>query len=193
VIEFTAFEGVAMEIPPQISFRGMDPSPAIEARIREHIDRLGRFHDHITSCNVVVDAPHVHSHKGKIYHVRIDITVPGTEIVVNREPELNHAHEDVYVAIRDGFRAATRQLEDVARKMSGHRTKAHAEAAHGVIARLMSEEGYGFITAPDGGEVFFSREAVSPQNGPSLAVGTEVHFTVREGEKGPYASAVTPV
>jgi len=182
-----------MEVAPQITFRGMETSPAVEARIREHIDRLARFHDRIISCNVVVEAPHVRGHKGQIYHVRVDLNVPGREIVVNREPELDHAHEDVYVAIRDSFAAATRQLEDAARKMSGHATKTHPEKAHGVVARLMTAEGYGFIAAPDGGEVFFSREAVAEETWPTLAVGTQVHFTLHDGEQGPYASAVTPL
>ena len=76
--------------------------------------------------HVVVEAPHRHSHKGKMYHVRIDLSLPGREIVVGREPEQNHAHEDVYVAIRDAFNAAVRRLEDQTRKMRGD-VKTHAQ------------------------------------------------------------------
>ena len=180
-----------MEIPPQVSFRGMDPSPAVEAAVRERIDRLERFHERLTSCNVVVEAPHRHGHKGKIYHVRIDITVPGRQIVVGREREANHAHEDVYVAIRDSFNAAQRQLEDIVREMSGHRVKPHPERLQGQVARLVPEEGFGFIATDDGREFFFRRESMaSDGQWESLEVGTRVHFTEREGEKGPYASAV---
>lgn len=182
-----------MEVEPQISFKGMDSSPAIEARIRERIGRLSRFHDRIISCNVVIEAPHVHGRKGRIYHVRLDITVPGSEIVVNREPEANAAHEDVYVAIRDSFNAAQRQLADAARKMSGHRVKPHPEKLLGVISRLMPQEGYGFIATASGEEVFFSRDSVPPDRWDTLEVGAEVRFSDHEGEKGRYASAVTPV
>ena len=114
-----------MQIDPQIRFRGMAPSPAVEAIVRERIDRLERFHDRITSCTVVIEAPHQTGRKGKIYHVHVDITVPGREIFAGREREENHAHEDVYVAIRDSFDAAQRQLEDAVRKMSPHRVKRH--------------------------------------------------------------------
>lgn len=180
-----------MEIAPQIRFRGMEPSPSVEAVISERIARLARFHDRITSCSVVIEAPHRHGHKGKIYHVRIDITVPGREIVTARSSEENHAHEDVYVAIRDGFNAAQRQLEDVVRKMSGHRVKPHPETLHGTVARLMPEEGFGFISAPDGREFFFRRESMATDaDWAMLAEGTEVQFAEHEGEKGPYASAV---
>jgi ribosomal subunit interface protein len=108
-----------MSIPLQISFRNMDPSPAVEARIRKKAAKLERFHDRIIGCTVVVEAPHRHQHKGKLYSVRVDISVPGKEVVVDRAKPGDHAHEDVYIAIRDAFSAATRKLEDQARKMRG--------------------------------------------------------------------------
>jgi ribosomal subunit interface protein len=108
-----------MQIPLQISFRNMDPSPAIEDRIRKKAEKLERFHGRIIGCNVVVEAPHRHRHKGKLYNVRVDISVPGKDVIVDRAKPEDHAHEDVYVAIRDAFNAATRRLEDQARKMRG--------------------------------------------------------------------------
>jgi ribosomal subunit interface protein len=114
-----------MQIPLQISFRNMDPSPAVEERIRKKAAKLERFHDRIIGCTVVVEAPHRHHHKGKLYSVRVDISVPGKDVVVDRAKPGDHAHEDVYVAIRDAFNAATRRLEDQARKMRGS-VKTHA-------------------------------------------------------------------
>jgi ribosomal subunit interface protein len=114
-----------MTIPLQISFRNMEPSPAVEARIRKKAEKLERFHDRIIGCTVVVEAPHRHHHKGKLYTVRVDISVPGKDVVVDRAKPENHAHEDVYVAIRDAFNAATRRLEDQMRKMRGD-VKTHA-------------------------------------------------------------------
>jgi ribosomal subunit interface protein len=108
-----------MQIPLQISFRNMDPSPAVEARIRKKAAKLERFHDRIIGCKVVVEAPHRHHHKGKLYSVRVDISVPRKDVVVDRAKPTNHAHEDIYVAIRDAFDAAARRLEDTARKMRG--------------------------------------------------------------------------
>ena len=106
-----------METPLRISFRNMDPSEAVEANVREKAAKLERFFDRITSCRVVVEAPHRHRHKGKLYNVRIDLAVPGKALVVTHSGPKNHAHEDVYVAIRDAFGAAARQLEDHARKV----------------------------------------------------------------------------
>jgi ribosomal subunit interface protein len=108
-----------METPVQITFRDMPGSPALEEKIREHAAKLERYFERITRCRVVVEAPHRHHHKGKIYHVRIDISVPGHELVVNRDPKENHAHEDLYVALSDAFAAAERQVEDFARKIRG--------------------------------------------------------------------------
>ena len=183
-----------MQTEPRISFRGMDPSPAVEAAVRDRIGRLEQFHDRITSCSVAIEAPHRSGRKGKLYQARVDIVVPGFKIVAGRDRGLNHAHEDVYVAIRDSFDAAQRQLEDVARKMSGHRVKPHPDKLHGVVARLFPEEGYGFIAAGDGREFFFRREGLaSDENWRVLAPGAEVRFTEHHGEQGPYASAILPV
>jgi len=108
-----------MRIPLDVTFHNMDRSEAVEANVREKADKLERYFDRIIGCHVVVEAPHRHNHKGKLYHVRIDISVPGKEIVVNHARPRNQAHEDVYVAVRDAFNAAARQLEDHARKVRG--------------------------------------------------------------------------
>jgi ribosome-associated translation inhibitor RaiA len=108
-----------MQLPLQITYRNMDPSPALEARIREKADKLEQIYDQIMGCRVVVEAPPKHKNKGGLFHCHIDITVPGGEIAVSREPDQRHAHEDVYVVLRDAFDAARRQLEDYARRQRG--------------------------------------------------------------------------
>ena len=87
-----------MQIPLQISFRNMDPSPAVEAIVREKAAKLDRFFDRIVSCDVTIEAPHRHHHKGKLYKVRIDIGIPGKDVHVNQEGPKNQAHEDINVA-----------------------------------------------------------------------------------------------
>ena len=103
-----------MQTPLQITIRGVEHSEALETRIRDKAKKLEEFFKHIMSCRVVVEAPHKHHHQGKQYNVRIDIGVPGNEIVVNRDH-----HEDIYVVLRDAFDAAKRQLEDYARITRG--------------------------------------------------------------------------
>ena len=108
-----------MQQPLQITFRNMSPSQAVEAKIKQRAAKLKRFFENILSCKVTIEAPHKHHNKGSIFQVNIDVTVPGKEIVVSREPGLNHAHEDIYVAVRDAFAAARRQLEDYTKSRLG--------------------------------------------------------------------------
>jgi len=108
-----------MQIPLQVTFREMDPSPAVDERVREKAAWLEQFCDDVTACHVVVEERHRHQHQGRLFHVRIDLTVPNKVLIVNRDPPEHQAHEDVYVAIRDAFDAARRQLEDYVRERRG--------------------------------------------------------------------------
>ena len=103
-----------MQLPVQITFRGMETSAAIDAAVRERAGKLEQFHPRIVSCRVVIEQPARHKHQGNQFVVHIDLKVPGGEIAVNREH-----HEDVYVALRDAFDAARRKLEDFAREQRG--------------------------------------------------------------------------
>ena len=120
-----------MQIPLQITIRDIEHSEALETHIRGKVEKLEEFFKSIISCRVVVEMPHKHHHQGKQFNVRIDIGVPGSEIVVNRD----HA-EDIYVALRDAFDAAKRQLEDYARKIRGdiktHEPRRTSEGEAGV-------------------------------------------------------------
>jgi ribosomal subunit interface protein len=177
----------------QITFRNIDASPAVEAKIRERARELEQFFDRIVSCRVVIEAPNRRRH-GDLYHLRVDLKVPGKDIVVKRDPPEHHAHEDIYVAVRDSFDAVRRQLEDHVRHRRGD-VKAHDVPSHGRIASLVAERDYGFINASDGAEVYFHRNAVANGGFEKLQVGDEVRFSFHsgEGEKGPQASAVVPV
>ena len=92
----------------------MPSSDAVETRVREKADKLTRFYDRIVNCRVVIEMPQRHKHQGKLHSVRIDLSVPGAELVANHAQD-----EDVYVALRDAFAAITRQLEEFARKQRG--------------------------------------------------------------------------
>ncbi|MEA5572835.1 HPF/RaiA family ribosome-associated protein [Calothrix sp. UHCC 0171] len=96
----------------QITFHNVHASPVLEAKITESVNKLERFYNRIISCRVAVDTPHRNQNKGNLYHVRIDITVPNGEVIVNRNPSDDASHTDIYVAIRDAFEAARRQLQD---------------------------------------------------------------------------------
>ena len=108
-----------MLLPVQVTFRHMDPSPAVEARARELAARLERFYDPITSCRIVIDTPPAHRNKGGAFSVRIDVTVPGGELFATSDNEPEGPHTDTYVALRDAFDDMRRQLEDYGRKQRG--------------------------------------------------------------------------
>ena len=100
-----------MTIPVQITFRHMESSPAVETRVRELANHLGVFSDRILGCRVVVDSPHRHQHQGKVFNVKVQLTLPGEDVVVDMERPDRDGHEDVYVVLRDAFDAARRQLK----------------------------------------------------------------------------------
>ena len=99
----------------QITFRGLEHWGALEADVRAHATKLAHLYPGLTNCRVMLDAPHHHHHQGRLYHVRIVLHAPGTEIVVSHAQHDGHAREDPHVAIRDAFVAADRQLDDAAR------------------------------------------------------------------------------
>lgn len=103
-----------MKLPLQITTRNVSLSEAAETAIRDKAAKLETFHDNITACRVLVEVPHRHKQQGMSYNVSIDITVPGNEIIVKREP-----NEDLYVAIRDSFDAARRQLQEISARRRG--------------------------------------------------------------------------
>lgn len=181
-----------MQLPLQIAFHNMEHSEALEKIIREKAAKLDEFYDKIMSCRVVVEAPHRHHQHGNLYQVRIDLTVSGEEIVVNREPPLHLAYKDIQVAIRDAFDAARRQLEDYIRLRRGLE-KVHEDLPHAKVTKLIPEEGYGFLETLDGREIYFHRHSVLHGAFEELQVGTEVTFVEEEGKKGPQASTVKPV
>jgi ribosomal subunit interface protein len=108
-----------MQVPLEITFRGVPHSDAVETRIREKAAKLEQFCDHIISCRVAVEAEHHHQHQGNLYKVRIDLSVPHKHLVVSRDHHDRQAYEDVYVALRDAFDAAKRQLEEYVRIQRG--------------------------------------------------------------------------
>lgn len=180
-----------MQIPLQITFRGFPHSDAVEAKIREKAEKLDKFYPHIMSCRVVVEAEHHHHHKGNLYHVSIDMTLPGKELAISREHHDKQMYEDVYVAIRDAFGAAKRQLEDYARIQRGD-AKTHEVPLRGMVIRLLPAEDHGFIRTGDGREIYFHRHSVLNDAFDELTVGSEVRYSEEEGELGPQASTVHP-
>ena len=175
-----------MEVPLQITVRDMEHSDAVERRIRTGVDKLARFHPRITSCRVVVEQATKHQQQGRQFSVHVDVRVPGREEIVSTRQQ----HEDIYVALRDAFGSAARQLEEVVRAQRGD-VKAHDVPGHGVVRRLVRDEGYGFIEASDGRDIYFGRDNVVHPSYEQLEPGTQVQFIEEWADEGLQAKRVT--
>ncbi|MCY1046612.1 HPF/RaiA family ribosome-associated protein [Corallococcus sp. bb12-1] len=104
----------------RITYRGMETSDTLSEHIREQADKLEQFFEGITGCNVVVEEPHRHHAQGHHFHVRVELHVPGRDIIADREPAEPTTHADAYQAVTDAFEAARRQLQHHADRQHAH-------------------------------------------------------------------------
>jgi cold shock CspA family protein/ribosome-associated translation inhibitor RaiA len=177
-----------MESPLQIVFRDVSPyEELLDKEIRRWADNLGKHYSRIVSCRVAVEKSYNRHRQGNLYKATVQVKVPNKMIVVSREHPLHHSHEDIYVAVHHAFQEVARQLEEYARVKKWD-VKDHDELPHGVVARL-HPDGYGFITTPEGREIYFHKNSVL-DGFADLEVGQEVRFEEEEGDKGPQASTV---
>jgi cold shock CspA family protein len=199
-----------MQSPLQITFRNITPSATIEEWVRTEAVKLDSFYNRVMGCRVTIEVPHRHHRKGSPYHIRIDLTVPGEEIVVKREPSLSHRaqqlgetdikkhlevrtpHKNLRAAINDAFRAAGRRLQDHARRQRGD-IKSHSPLQVARVGKILQGEGYGFLTSDDGRGIYFHKNSVLNGAFSHLKVGTRVSFVEELGEKGPQASTVRTI
>jgi hypothetical protein len=133
-----------MTLPLQVTFRNMQHSAEVEDWIRAEAEKLETFYHGIIGCRVELEVPHRHHKKGKPLHIRIDLTLPGKEIVIKREPVVIHRtpvyaepaasshaqtaspHRDLHLVIHDAFKAAGRRVQDFARRQRGQVKKHQA-------------------------------------------------------------------
>jgi len=108
-----------MQLPIDITFRGMTPSASVEGAIRRWTDRIERTYGRVQRCSVVVEQPHLHRTHGNRFRVRVELVAPGGAIEVSHDSAIDSDHENVYVAVADAFRAARRQLQDRVRIARG--------------------------------------------------------------------------
>jgi cold shock CspA family protein/ribosome-associated translation inhibitor RaiA len=198
---------VMTKFPLQVTFRNVEPLPAMELKIRSEAAKLETFYERIMGCRVSIESPHRHHREGSPYHVRIDLTVPGGELVVKHEPSLRtrarrlgetamkkHSeardpHKNLRQAISNAFKAAARRLQDYARRQRGD-IKHRESRPVARVSRLFADEGYGFLTTADAREVYFHKDSVLNRAFGRLKVGSIVSFAEEQGEKGPQASTV---
>ena len=191
--------------PVQVTFRNMQPLEALEETIRARAAWLETFYPDIVGCRVLVETPHRHREHGQHVRVRIELSLPGEDVVVSHEPtlhatlkdvegEAHHKDDDIEavhkyaeVAVREAFDAARRRLQDSARRQRAD-VKTHEAPDHGRVVELGDD--HGFIETTDGRRVYFHRTSVLDEGLARLTVGSEVAFVEESGDKGPQASTV---
>ena len=82
------------------------------------------------------------------------------------------------------------RLQDHARKLTG-RTKHHDEAPLATIQALGAD--HGFLSTPDGRQLYFHANSVLDRPFDELTVGTRVVFVEEDGIEGPQASTIRVV
>ena len=182
-----------MKVPYQLAFRNMRGSDSLRALVDEKVRGLETFTTQLVSCRVLVEKPHRNHRKGNLYHVRIDLRVPGEELMINRTPDLDHRLRDVYVSIHDAFDRARRAIEEYERKRRREvKTLTVPDCAFIVaLYREDDERGqFGFIQSIDGREIYFNKKSLLNEDFDSLRIGMKVRFHEEMGEKVPQASSV---
>lgn len=181
-----------MQLPLEVSFRGLPRSEDIETLIRREADKLHRFCDNLISCRVAVEQPNQRQRSGNPFRIRIEVTLPpGKRLVVTRNPRAPDPHDKLPTLIRRAFDAMERRLKEATEKRRGD-VKSREEPT-ALVALLFPGPGYGFLRTTEGREVFFHRNSVLHNGFDRLAVGTEVRFVETMGEMGPQATTVVIV
>jgi ribosomal subunit interface protein len=180
-----------MILPLQCTFRGMNPSAAIEAHVRKRAEKLDRFFDRITHCHVVIDANHRHHRHGQRYRITIDIQVPRHEIAVARHPSNDPVLDDAYAAIDTAFHEVERRLDELEQRMRGYmKSRGRQRAPTARVTKVFADRGFGFLENEDGQEVYFHKNSVLRESFRLLEPGTLVRYSEEDGENGPQASTV---
>lgn len=175
-----------MQLPLELSFRNVERSAELERMVAEQAQRLHRFAGDIIACRVAIEQLAQRHQTGNPFRVRIDLTVaPKKELVVHKEAF--DRNTGLSAVLLDAFETMARRLDEFA-DLRRYDIKAHTEPL-GVVTKLFTDDGYGFLEADDGREIYFHRNSVL-HGWERLSIGTAVRYAYEMGDKGPQASSV---
>jgi len=186
-----------MQVAAEIAFHNIESSAGTEAIIREHIARLERIYDRITTCRVRVDQRNQNSSGTMPPEVRIEIIVPGhNEIVVSHEAD--HLQRklqapDLHNAINEAFRIAETQLVKFKDRLTDRKAEQKHEAAReftGQVAEVTPGKDFGFLITKEGALLYFHRNSVLSGHFDDFSRGDDVTYVEEMGDTGPVASKV---
>ena len=103
-----------MDRPLELVFRNMKPSPELKDLVHERASRLEHLYQHIIGCRVTIELENHRS--GAIPDVRIDVQVPGRDLVVNQHSRGG----DALTSVHNAFDAAAQQIKEYKARKNGH-------------------------------------------------------------------------
>ncbi|MEB3151730.1 MAG: HPF/RaiA family ribosome-associated protein [Sphaerospermopsis sp.] len=183
-----------MKIQPEITYRNVEKSEAIDNLIHEKIAKLENICNYINSCHIAIEKIHDRPRSGSPYRVRIDLTVPpGHELAAEKNPGEGVQYQPLDAVVRETFDAMRQQLVKLTQLQRASEQAGRYEEAQestGLVTKLFREDGYGFLKTLDGREIYFHQNSVLHHDFDRLGIGTGVHFSLEDGEEGPQASTV---
>ncbi|BAZ80746.1 MAG: cold shock domain-containing protein [Sphaerospermopsis kisseleviana] len=183
-----------MKIQPEITYRNVEKSEAIDNLVHEKIAKLENICNYINSCHIAIEKIHDRPRSGSPYRVRIDLTVPpGHELAAEKNPGEGVQYQPLDAVVRETFDAMRQQLVKLTQLQRASEQAGRYEEAQestGLVTKLFREDGYGFLKTLDGREIYFHQNSVLHHDFDRLEIGTGVHFSLEDGEEGPQASTV---
>ncbi|MBC5795769.1 cold shock domain-containing protein [Sphaerospermopsis sp. LEGE 00249] len=183
-----------MKIQPEITYRNVEKSEAIDNLVHEKIAKLENICNYINSCHIAIEKIHDRPRSGSPYRVRIDLTVPpGHELAAEKNPGEGVQYQPLDAVVRETFDAMRQQLVKLTQLQRASEQAGRYEEAQestGLVTKLFREDGYGFLKTLDGREIYFHQNSVLHHDFDRLGIGTGVHFSLEDGEEGPQASTV---
>lgn len=177
-----------MKISPEITYRGVEKTEAIENLIHEKIAKLEQVCHHISSCHIAVEKDQDRPRDRSPYRVRLDLTVPpGHELAAESTMGNQTQYAELDTVIRDAFDKAWRQLSDLTSQQQDYGKGQINDGAHdttALVTKLFAEQGYGFLKTLDGEDIHFTRNSVAHDGFDRLVVGAGVRFEAVEDEQG---------
>lgn len=183
-----------MKVPPEITYRGVDKTDAIQALIDEKIAKLEQVCDHISSCHIAIEKNQDRPRERSPYRVRLDITVPPNhELAAESTMSDRTDYAELDTVVRDAFNKAWRQLRDLSKQQQEYNKGQVSEEAQdntALVTKLFPEQDYGFLKTLSGEDIYFHRNSVLHGDFDRLEVGTGVRFSALENDGLLHASTV---
>ncbi len=181
-----------MRVPLEITFRGIPSDEDIKSLVQQKAAKLEMVAENLISCRVAIEKKQKHPQSGSPYRVRVNMRLPpGREVVVDSgESGEGYIHDELSTVVREVFDIALRQLKKVSDQQQDEVKEHPMQETSGIVVRLFTDNGYGFLKTLTGREIFFHRNSVLNKDFERLEVGTGVRFVEEQGEKGPQASTV---